>query len=63
MPPKSKVANRFIVIGVGVLVWFVTVFAMNQAIEIAGVFVLAVALIPAIAAGMIAAGILMRLSN
>jgi hypothetical protein len=61
--PKSKAANRLIVVGVAILVWFVTLLAMSEAFEIAGVYVLPVALIPAIAAAMITAGILMRLSN
>ena len=63
MPPKPKAANRLIVIGVAVLVWFLTLLAMSEAFEIGGIFVLPVALIPAIAAAMITAGILMRLSN
>jgi len=63
LAPKSKAADRLIVVGVAVLVWFLTLLAMSEAFEIAGVFVLAVALIPAIAAAMITSGILMRLSN
>ena len=49
--------------GVALLVWFLALLAMNEALENAGLLVLAVALIPAVAAAMIAAGILMRLSN